>query len=160
MLKKIIISVLAITVVGAGAAAAAYNFGLNQAVPTVASEEGIVLASAQSQSSQGNGYGQAGQGQDMAQEQQAQEPLALAEGLTGRKREENRPLIGTPIGIPSNQAARAGIPPIAQRPDFSATLRPCLDHVGSQVQTGGTPGPEAFGVHIRLSSLATAMQST
>lgn len=82
MLKKIIISVLALTVVGAGAAAAAYNIAQNQATPTMAnSDQGIVLASDQNQV-QGNGYGQGGQGA-AAQDQQVREPIALAEGLVG-----------------------------------------------------------------------------
>lgn len=78
MLKKIIISVLALTVVGAGAAAAAYNFATSETTPTTASSEGIVLASAQTQ---GNGYGQQdGSGQPV---QQSQYNQPMAEGLTG-----------------------------------------------------------------------------
>jgi hypothetical protein len=74
MLKKIIISVLVLSVVGAGTAAAAYRIAQNDAAPTAAANEDIVLAS-----TQGNGYGQQGD----TQSQQVQNPTPAAEGFTG-----------------------------------------------------------------------------
>ncbi|HKJ26793.1 MAG TPA: hypothetical protein VJ965_04065 [Anaerolineales bacterium] len=78
MLKKIIISVLAITVMGAGAAAAAYNIAQSQAAPTTANNENIVLAS---NPTQGNSTGQQSDSSMQIQQSQYNEPAA--EGLLG-----------------------------------------------------------------------------
>ena len=97
MFKKIIIGILAFTVVGGGAAAAAYSYAQNQAIPAVQEEpsfaEQILTGNANQGNTNGNGNDNGGQGagQQSAGQQNAgqqnaggvQEPDPMAEGLLG-----------------------------------------------------------------------------